>query len=240
MGVTGRPAVALVTGANRGIGFETCRQLAAHDFDVVLGARDRVDGPRAARALTAEGLRVEYVHLDVDDPDSVRAAAALVRERFGRLDVLVNNAGIGFDFAERAVSADLESATRTIGTNVLGPWRVTQELLPLLVESPSGRVVNVSSSGGSFGATPGLRMRGSVAYSVSKAALNALTLKLATELAGTSVTVNAVCPGHTATAPGDTVGRPVPEGAASVVAVALLADDGPTGAFFQDGEPLPW
>jgi NAD(P)-dependent dehydrogenase (short-subunit alcohol dehydrogenase family) len=163
----------------------------------------------------------------------------------GRLDVLVNNAAAYVDWTETASGADLEGAHRVVEVNLFGAWRLTQALLPLLRRSPSPRIVNVSSGAGSHEDSAfGLRARGGAAasYGISKAALNALTSTLATELAGTPVLVNAVCPGLTATWPGaESMGaRPAAESARGVVWAATLPDGGPTGGFFRDEQPLPW
>jgi NAD(P)-dependent dehydrogenase (short-subunit alcohol dehydrogenase family) len=223
--------VAVVTGGNRGIGFEVCRQLGGAGFSVVLGSRDPARGEEAAGRLRDEGLDVRAAQLDVADEESVRSLAA----GLDACDVLVNNAALNYDPGERASAADLDRVRATLETNLLGAWRVTLALLPLLERSPHARVVMVSSGAGSLRGMGG----GSPAYGVSKAALNALTLKLAAELRGRGVLVNAVCPGWTATDMGGG-GRPVPEGAASVAWAALLPDDGPTGGFFRDGRPVDW
>ncbi|MQA32764.1 SDR family NAD(P)-dependent oxidoreductase [Modestobacter roseus] len=236
--------VALVTGAARGLGREVCRQLADRGLRVLLAARDRAAADEAATDLGG-GVRPLPVALDVTDPGSVAAAAATISRDPGRLDVLVNNAAAFVDWSETASGADLDRAREVLETNLLGTWRVTQALLPLLSASPAPRVVNVSSGAGSHGDDAfGLRARDgrAASYGVSKAALNALTATLATELAGTPVLVNAVCPGLTATYPGaEAMGaRPVEESARGVVWAATLPDDGPRGGFFRDGRPLPW
>ena len=228
--------VAVVTGANRGIGREVVRLLADRGFTVVLGSRDPGKGVRAATRLDPGGDRVVPLQLDVADPDSVTALAAAVGQRLGRTDVIVNNAAILYDTWQRAVDADLDLVRDAVETNVLGAWRTTQVLLPLLRASPHPRVVNVSSEFGSISKMTG----GTPAYAVSKAALNALTRLLAGELRRDRVLVNAVCPGWTDTDMGQGGGRPVAQGAAGVVWAAVLDDDGPTGGFFQDGRPLPW
>jgi NAD(P)-dependent dehydrogenase (short-subunit alcohol dehydrogenase family) len=215
-------SVALVTGGNRGIGLEVCRQLARNGHEVILGSRDRAKGE-----AVAGGLRV--VALDVADDDSVRGAAAEIDE----LDNLVNNAAILYDAWARGATADLAEVHEALETNLFGAWRTTQAFLPHLRRSAHARVVNVSSEGGSLNGMSG----GTPAYSVSKAGLNALTRILASELGG--ILVNAVCPGWTDTDMGQG-GRPVEQGAASVVWAAELPDDGPTGGFFRDGRPLPW
>jgi NAD(P)-dependent dehydrogenase (short-subunit alcohol dehydrogenase family) len=230
--------VAVVTGANRGVGLEACRQLAAQGFTALLGSRDERKGERAAAALRERtpGLEVHALALDVADDASVAAAARTVEKRHGRCDALVNSAAIEYDTDQRASSADLGRVRRAIETNLLGAWRTVLALLGLLRRAPHPRIVNVSSQGGSL-ASMGA---GTPAYHVTKAALNALTVTLAAELRGDGVLVNAICPGWTATDMGGPGGRPVAAGAASVVWGVLLGDDGPTGGFFRDGEQLPW
>jgi len=231
------PLVALVTGANRGIGFEICRQLAARRFAVLLTARDAAKARAAATKLAKVGT-AEPLPLDVADANSIKDAAAEVASRHGRLDVLINNAGINYDTWETVENADINGTVmETIATNLLGPWRLCQAFLPLLRKSQAGRIVNVSSESGSLaemGAGP-------PAYQVTKAALNALTRTLAGELRGEHILVNAVCPGWVATDMGGSgAPRSVSEGAAGIVWAATLPDDGPTGGFFRDGKPLPW
>ena len=228
--------IALVTGANRGIGLEVARQLAGQGFTTVLGARDPEKGQAAADALAADGAQVHPRALDVADAGSVVALAADLKQDFGGLDVLVNNAAILYDTWQRGVDADLELVREALETNLLGAWRTAQACLPLLRASEQGRIVNVSSESGSL-STMGA---GSPAYSVSKAALNALTRILAAELRPDGVLVNSVCPGWTATDMGGSGGRPVADGAASVMWAVLLPDDGPTGGFFRDGRRLEW
>ena len=198
------PAVALVTGANRGIGFEVCRQLAQRGHTVMLGARDRSKGEAAAADLAKEGRMVLPCQLDVTDVKSIERTRARVEREFGRLD--------------------------------FGAWSMVRAFLPLLRSSRHARVVNVSSEAGSLASMGS----GTPAYSLSKAALNALTRMLAAELREDGILVNAVCPGWVATDMGGSGGRPVADGAASVVWAATLTNDGPTGGFFRDGRPLPW
>jgi NAD(P)-dependent dehydrogenase (short-subunit alcohol dehydrogenase family) len=228
--------VAVVTGGNRGIGLEVCRQLAARDFEVVLGSRDPDRGEAAAALIRGEGLAVHACELDVANEASVLRAAEWVRERLRRCDVLVNNAAIDYDTDQQARRADLARVHLALETNLLGAWRTTLAFLPLLRQGEHPRIVNVSSESGSLdgmgGGTPG--------YHVSKAALNALTRTLAAELRPDRILVNAICPGWTATDMGGRGGRPVEAGAASVVWGALLGDDGPTGGFFRDGRAVPW
>jgi NAD(P)-dependent dehydrogenase (short-subunit alcohol dehydrogenase family) len=228
--------VAVVTGANRGIGLEVCRQLAERGYAAVLGSRSAERGEAAARPLTGEGLEVHACQLDVADADSVERAAGWVARSLGRCDALVNNAAIEYDTDELAATANLQRVHRAMETNLFGAWRTTLALLPLLRHAKHPRIVNVSSEAGSL-ASMGA---GTPAYHVTKAALNALTRTLAAELRADGVLVNAICPGWTATDMGGRGGRPVSEGAASVVWGVLLPDDGPTGGFFRDGRPLPW
>jgi NAD(P)-dependent dehydrogenase (short-subunit alcohol dehydrogenase family) len=233
---SGDGGIALVTGANRGIGLEVVRQLAQRGFTAVLGARDEEKGRAAADRLAREGLRVEARRLDVADPSSAPELAAALREEHGRLDALVNNAAIHYDTWQRGVDADLGVVQEALDTNLLGAWRTVQACLPLLRESRHGRIVNVSSGAGSLSEMGG----GSPAYRVSKTSLNALTRILAAELRADGILVNSVCPGWVATDMAGPGGRPVEEGAASVMWAVLLPDDGPTGGFFRDGHRVDW
>jgi len=228
--------VALVTGANRGIGFEVCRQLAQRGYVVVLGSRDRERGEVAAARLRGEGLDVVGCQLDVADSASVEAAAERIRREHGRLYAVVNNAAILYDTWQRGIDADLDQVREAFETNVLGAWRVVQATLPLLRESPTARIVNVSSGAGALTDMGG----GTPAYRTSKAALNALTRVLAAELRSDRILVNAICPGWVATDMGGAGGRPISEGAAGVVWAATLPDDGPTGGFFRDERAIEW
>lgn len=230
------PLIALVTGANRGIGLEVARELASQRMTVILGARDLEKGKTAALELSSEGFNVLPQQLDVTDQESIDQLVTQLKEEFGRLDILVNNAGILYDTWQQASNANLDTVHEAIETNTFGPWRMCQAFLPLLRQSKRGRIVNVSSEAGALtsmgSSTP--------AYSTSKAALNAFTRLLAAQLKGTGILVNAVCPGWVATDMGGAGGRPVEEGAAGIVWAATLPDNGPTGGFFRDGKPLPW
>ena len=225
--------VAVVTGANRGIGRELVAQLAARGVTTVLASRDEARGRDAARGMTGP---IIVRQLDVADPVSTEALASWLRVEHGGLDVLINNAGIHYDTWQTAVAVDLGVVAEAMAVNVVGAWRMAVELAPLL--RPGGRLVNVSSGAGSFGETAGAG--GAPAYSVSKAALNMLTVKLAAEMRHRGVLVNAVCPGWVATEMGGTGGRPVADGAASVLFAVDLPDGGPSGGFFRDGRPIPW
>ena len=224
--------LALVTGANRGIGFETARQLRDRGMTVLIGARDAAKGKEAAGRI---GRNAFALPLDVADDASVAAAFARIAEEHGRLDVLVNNAGIDYDTDQTAHGADLARARRAMATNLFGAWACAIRAVPLLRDAALPCIVNVSSSAGALsgmgGGTPG--------YGISKAALNALTIKLAAELAEDGILVNAVCPGWVATDMGGG-GRTVAEGARGVVWAATLPADGPTGGFFRDGRRIEW
>lgn len=233
MGANDRP-IALVTGGNRGLGLECARQLVAHGFDVLLGSRDAKRGAAAARGL---GDRGRVVPLDVTSDADVAGCRALIeREYGGRLDVLINNAAIHYDSGQTPLTADWRVVTEAIETNLLGAWRVARMAAPLMQARRRGRIVNVSSSAGAW---RNLGPR-TPAYSLSKLGLNGLTRMLAAELHGTGVLVNAVCPGWVATDMGGEGGRPVEDGARSILFAALLPDDGPSGGFFRDGRPIEW
>lgn len=225
--------IILITGANRGIGRELAKQLAADGDTVLLGARDIGATTQAAAEI---GGNTHAVQLDVSNQASVDAAAQKIVADFGHLDVLVNNVGGVFDYAQQASTADLAVVQQALEINLLSTWRVTQAMLPLLRTAQGARIVNVSSEKASLE-----RMAAGVpAYSTSKAALNALTRNLAAELADQGITVHAACPGWTATDLGGEGGRPVSEGAASIRYVVNLPADAGTGGFYQDGKSLPW
>lgn len=226
--------IALVTGGNRGIGLEVCRQLAMHDHIVLLGARSLEKGQQAAALLTLPTVRA--VQLDVNDQASIENVYTLVNKDYGHLNVLVNNAAIHYDSWQNVLTADLNTVQEAVNTNTLGPWRMCQTFVPLLRRSQHGRIVNVTSGAGHRENLSG----GTPAYSLSKAALNALTIMFANHLQGDGILVNAVGPGWTATDMGGRGGRPVAEGAAGVVWAATLPDDGPTGTYSRDGNIIDW
>lgn len=242
--------IALITGANRGLGFETARQLAQAGCSVVIGARDAQKGEEAAERLRVEdGLDVESVQLDVADDDSVRGAADTMRERHGHLDLLINNAGILPEATAQAEEAvDVDVFRTTFDTNLLGAVCVTQHFLPLLRNAPSGRIVNVSTTMGSLAdqSDPDSPYYSVVvpAYQASKAALNSLTVGLSKLLADTSIKVNAVCPGFVQTdlTPVNRDQAPLtPADAARVIVrYGLLHDDGPTGGFYDQEAAVAW
>lgn len=229
--------IALVTGANRGIGLETVRQLAKHGFTTILGARALARGKKAADALRQYGLDVMPLKVDVTKQKSIDDAKKFVEDRFGKLDVLVNNAAILYDSDQRAESVDLRTVLEAFETNTLGAWRMCQTFVPLLKKGNQARIVNVSSESGSLAVMGG----GTPAYSISKVALNALTRMLADELRSSQILVNSVCPGWVATDMGGrNAPRTVEQGAKSVMWAATLPIDGPTGGFYRDGRPLAW
>ncbi|GAA2999931.1 SDR family oxidoreductase [Streptosporangium longisporum] len=241
--------IALITGANKGIGYETAARLAALGTTVLVAARDPDRGREAAGTLRATGGDARPITLDVTLPDTVTAAAALIERRFGRLDILVNNAGVAGSLAGQSPGgADLDTVRAVFDTNVFGVITVTDALLPLLSRSPAPRIVNVSSSVGSLTAhAPGGSMAwlpGSAAYATSKTALNALTVQYAKDLREAGVLVNAADPGGCDTdltrPTGFPVRRTAAQGADVVVRLATLGPDGPTGGFFNDAGPVPW
>ncbi len=238
--------IALVTGANKGLGFETSRELAKHGVVVLMGSRDAAKGKKAVENLQQEMLRVEFIHLDVTDSGMIRSVSGDILRRFGKLDILVNNAGMSADGGPSANST--ESVTpaalkQTFEVNFFGLVELTQTLLPLLRKSSAGRIVNISSILGSLTIHSG---QGALsykpfAYDVSKTAVNAFTIHLAAALAGTNIKVNSAHPGWVRT---DMGGAHAPlslaEGAATAVRLATLGPDGPTGKFFHGDEELPW
>jgi NAD(P)-dependent dehydrogenase (short-subunit alcohol dehydrogenase family) len=233
----GRSGVALVTGANRGIGKEVARQLARRGYEVLLSARDGKQAAAAAEELErATGAALRPLTLDVADPASIEAAAQRVRVDGGRLDVLVNNAGVGSDFGVPGTAPDFDAVQRALDTNFFGAYRLTVALLGLLRQSPHARIVNVSSGMGGVAEMGGW----SPGYRVSKAAMNAMTRILSTELKDQGVLVNSACPGFVNTDMGGPMGaqKPVEDGASGIVWLATLPDDGPTGGFFRDGKPV--
>jgi NAD(P)-dependent dehydrogenase (short-subunit alcohol dehydrogenase family) len=232
--------VALVSGANRGIGLEVARHLSRAGIITVIGARDEAKGNEAAAELKAEGLDLAVVALDVSDQASARAAVAHVANLFGRLDILVNNAGVLFDGPSSGASVETvspEVVTRTFQTNLMGPLYLTQAALPLMRSNKYGRIVNMSSGLGQLSDMGG----GWPAYRMSKTALNALTRTTAAEVAADGIKVNAACPGWVKTdMGGPDAERTTEQGADTAVWLGLLPDDGPTGGFFRDRAPIVW
>jgi NAD(P)-dependent dehydrogenase (short-subunit alcohol dehydrogenase family) len=237
---------ALVTGANKGIGYEIAAGLGALGYTVGVGARDATRRDEAVARLRDAGVDAVGVPLDVTDDASVAAAAALVEERFGRLDALVNNAGITGGMAQQPTTVDLDVIRTVVETNVLGVIRVTNAMLPLLRRSSSPRIVNVSSGVGSLARQSGSVGEATagpvaVAYSPSKTFLNAVMLQYVRQLDGTNVLINAACPGYVATDLNGFRGVRTPQqGAATPIRLATLPDGGPTGGFFEDAGVVPW
>ncbi len=238
--------IALVTGANKGIGREIAAGLGALGWSVGVGARDEERREAAVEKLRAGGADAFGVPLDVTDDASVAEAAGLIEARAGRLDVLVNNAGVTGGMGQRPTTADLAAVRAVVETNVIGVIRVTNAMLPLLRRSASPRIVNMSSTVGSLarqaGSAPELAGSPlSVAYVPSKTFLNSVTIQYAKELADTNILINAACPGYCATDLNGFRGVRTPEqGAAIAIRLAALPDDGPTGGFFEDAGVVPW
>ena len=234
--------LAVVSGANRGMGFETVRQLARRGYQVILTSRKQQKGEAAVEVLRREGLAVEYHPLDVSDPDSIKRLALDIRDKYGKLDVLVNNAGVlldPFDDNDTAIASvfntDPEIILKTFRTNTLGPLLLAQALVPLM--GKEGCIVNVSSGMGQLNDMNG----GYPAYRISKTALNAVTRILADELMGTQIKVNSVCPGWVRTDMGGPhASIPVEQGVETTIWLATLPSDGPSGGFFRNKQRIPW
>jgi NAD(P)-dependent dehydrogenase (short-subunit alcohol dehydrogenase family) len=234
---TNQDVIAVVTGANRGIGFEIVRQLADRGVTAVLTARKPDAGATAAAKLAGEALRVDLQPLSVTDEASIRALRDHLASQFGRLDVLVNNAGILTDTDAGGLDVSLATVRETLETNTLAPLRMVQMLLPLLKQSRAGRIVNMSSGMGALSEMEG----GDAAYRISKAALNAVTGILAAELAAPGIAVNAMCPGWVKTDMGGVhAERTVSQGAETAVWLALDAPQSLTGKFVRDRKVIPW
>jgi NAD(P)-dependent dehydrogenase (short-subunit alcohol dehydrogenase family) len=237
--------VALVTGANKGIGFEIARGLGAQGKVVLLGSRDDNRGKKAAAQLIGEGVDARPMELDVTDRFSILSAAAQIEAQFGRLDILVNNAGVNLEAGAKPSGVDLSAVRRVYDVNVFGVIAMTQAMLPLLLKSPRGRIVNLSSSLASlaWNTDPALSAQFPLllGYSTSKSALNAITVQFAKELRGTPIKVNAACPGYCATDMTNHSGsRTAQQGSMTPIRLATLPDDGPTGGVFNDDGPVPW
>ena len=226
--------VALVSGGNRGIGLEVCRQLSELGIAVIMGSRDEEQGRAAAEGLP-DGVVVRQ--LDVADPESVERLSIFIEGEFGRLDILVNNAAISNDGGQRGVDADLDRVKEALETNLFGAWRLCEIAIPPMGRNGYGRIVNVSTGLAALEDMGG----GSPGYRVSKTALNVLTRILASELRGTGILVNAVNPGWVQTDMGGSgATRSVEEGAEALVWAATLPNSGPTGGFFRDRQPVAW
>ncbi len=235
--------IALITGANKGIGLQTAREVGKAGWIVLLGARNADLGQAAESRLRQEKVDARFVELDLTKPPTISAAASRIQREFGRLDVLVNNAGINDNQDGLPSRVSIDAVDRVMRTNFLGTLAVTQAMLPLIRKSTAGRIVNVSSGLGSLAlhCDPKWDLRYELlGYCSSKAALNMFTIQLAFELKKEGITVNSVNPGYTATDLNAHKGhQTLEEGAAEIVRLALL-EHGPTGGFFETGRSLPW
>jgi NAD(P)-dependent dehydrogenase (short-subunit alcohol dehydrogenase family) len=237
---------ALVTGANKGIGLEICRQLAQKDFFVLLGSRDEARGREAAASLAQDGAEVEAIVVDLAAPATFEKARKLIEERFGRLDVLINNAGIGEpeDWQSTAENVPMDTLRRIFETNFFGLVDLTQQLLPLLRRSERPRIVNQSSILASLTehSNPNSVISDvhALAYDASKTAVNAFTVHLAKVLRGSPIKINSAHPGNVKTDMNPVGDLSVEQGARTAISLATLPDDGPSGGFFYDGKTLPW
>jgi NAD(P)-dependent dehydrogenase (short-subunit alcohol dehydrogenase family) len=236
--------LALVTGGNKGIGFEIVRGLAAKGATVLLGARTEAAGEASADALRSDGRDVRFLRIDVTDPESIAAAARGIGAGWGHLDILVNNAAISPEHGVPPSGSDLDLLRQTYETNVFGLVAVTQKMLSLLRAAEAGRIVNMSTGLASLKLTSGKDAPDSfsrlLAYNSSKTAVNAVTVGFANELLNTPIKVNAANPGLCATGLTGGRGRPPSEGAAVAVGLALLGPDGPTGGLYGDEGQVPW
>lgn len=240
--------IALVTGGNKGIGFETARQLAEQNIKVLLGARNVEEGKNAERILRGESLDVTFIKLDISDSQHIENVKAYMENEFGKLDILVNNAAVFLDsawFGNNVEIVPMKTLRDTFDINYFGTVELTQTLLPLIKKSDAGRIVNISSVSGSFGVhldeSHWLYQLKPYAYSASKTALNQFTVFLANSLKETDIKVNAANPGWVQTSIGSEQAPLTPaQGARTGVALALIGENGPTGTFSQAGESLPW
>lgn len=236
--------IALVTGANKGLGFATAQLLGHLDHTVIIGARDSERGKQAELSLKNEGIDVKFVLLDVRNAEHIGRAVAEIENRFGRLDVLINNAGIGIQHGIPS-EMNMSELKDTMDTNFFGPFAVTKAFLPLLRNSQSGRIVNISSSLASLFYLPDTQWylfeNDATAYAISKSALNSLTVLFAKELRNTSIKINSVDPGYVITDLTKNMGLKTPQEAAKlVVRYATLPEDGPSGGFFDEDGSKPW
>jgi len=230
-------SVAVVTGANRGIGLETARQLAHQGLQVVLTSRDAAKGQAAAEMFQAEGLTLTPHPLEVTDPNSIQTLMDFLDAKFGGVDVLVNNAGVYLDNGVDGLNVPVDVVRQTLEINTLAPLQLSQAVIPLMRQRGRGRIVNVSSGMGALTDMTG----SSLAYRMSKTALNAMTRILADELMGTNILVNSVCPGWVKTEMGGPNAlRSVEKGADTIAWLATLPDGSPSGLFWRDREPIDW
>lgn len=241
----GNSKTVLITGGNKGIGFETGRQLGRLGFTILLGSRDQSRGQEAAAALSTQDINAKAITIDVTAPDTIQSAAQQIDNHYGSLDVLINNAGVSLDGGAPPSQLDLNNLKRTYETNVFGMFSVTKAILPLIKRAPAGRIVNLSSGLASLTqhSDPEFEFYGMnlLAYMSSKTAVNALTVLFAKELKDTRIKVNSADPGFTSTDLNGHRGyRTVEQGASIVVKLATLANDGPTGGFFDENGVVPW
>jgi NAD(P)-dependent dehydrogenase (short-subunit alcohol dehydrogenase family) len=229
--------IAIVTGANRGIGFEICRQLANKNHKVILTARDAAKGNSASERLRKQNLDIDFIELDVSSQKSIEGFAGIISKNYGRADVLVNNAGIMIDRSYGIEKIPLEIIRTTFETNVMGPISLIQAILPLMHKHRYGRIVNLSSELGSLNDMGG----GYPAYRISKTGINAVTRIFAGELQGSNILINSMSPGWVKTDMGGAgAPRTVEEGADTAIWLSMLPDNGPTGGFFQNRTSLEW
>jgi NAD(P)-dependent dehydrogenase (short-subunit alcohol dehydrogenase family) len=236
--------IALISGANKGIGYEIARGLGAKKITVLVGARDEARGQAAVDKLKAEDLDARFVKLDVTDRETIRRAAEWIEKQFGRLDILINNAGIA-EWGFTPSNVDLAKVREVYETNFFGPVALIQGMLPLLRKSKHGRIVNVSSSLGSLTLSSDLTSPFAdflaLGYNTSKSALNSMTIQFAKELKDTPIKVNAICPGYCATdINGNSGPRSASQGAVAAIQYATIGADGPTGGYFNDAGRVPW
>ncbi|HZG85523.1 SDR family oxidoreductase [Paenibacillus sp.] len=229
--------VALVTGGNRGIGYELVKQLALNSFKVILTSRDPEIGHEAAQKLKESNLDVSFMVMDVDDRQSIRQAAITVNDRYGRLDVLVNNAGVYLDENEKLLTMDPSILDKTMATNFFGAYHVIHSFIPLMEKQGYGRIINVSSG---YGTMREMAVQGVGAYKLSKLSLNGLTQLVSAEVKG-DIKINAVCPGWVSTDMGGPSAQRTPKQAAeSILWLATIGPEGPNGGFFRDGKRIDW
>lgn len=229
--------VAVVTGGNRGIGFELVKQLALKGFQVIWASRNSEMGHEAAQKLKESNLDVSFVMLDADNQESIRQSAITVNERYGRLDVLINNAGVYLDENKKLVDMDPYILEKTMATNFFGPYHVIRSFLPIMEKQGHGRIINVSSA---YGALSEMSSPGAGAYKLSKLALNGLTQLTAGEIKG-DIKINAVDPGWVSLdMGGPSAPRSPKQAAESILWLATIGSDGPNGEFFRDGQRIDW
>jgi NAD(P)-dependent dehydrogenase (short-subunit alcohol dehydrogenase family) len=235
--------IALITGANKGLGFEISRQLARLGIKVVMGVRDAIRGEVAVNQLLSDGLDVEFKCLDVTDAESIEAIRSYIEKTYGKLDILINNAGVCLDSGQKSSEVSLEVIRRTLETNFIGAVAMTQALLPLIHKSEAGRIVNMSSGRGSLTqhSDPNCHYAKTLAYNSSKTALNSFTVMLAAELKDTAIKVNSADPDWCRTDMGtEAATHSAKEGADTPVWLATLSAEGSTGGFFNSRNPVPW